>query len=556
MEIFVQGKGKETLDKRHYVSAGGEGSIYTKNGIAYKIYLKPSHMIPDTKIRELSVLTDPNIIKPESIILDASNKKIGYTMRYVTNTVSLCQIFTKAFKDRNSIKPKNVLGLVNKLRDGIEHCHSKNILIVDLNELNFLVNGDKFDTVYFIDVDSYQTPSYPATAIMDSIRDRHASKWTKETDWFSFGIIAFQMFIGMHPFKGKHATLKTLDDRMYANMSVFDPAVGLPPTAASLKSIPESYRDWFKMIFGSNMRSRPPFDSIVVIAPTTVKTITGTDRFMIQVNMDFAEDVVYYGGVNAVLTTGGLYINNKLDTKVASYAHVVTTPKLNHTVTAIVKDRFLSLYDASTGIDIECSIKAEQLMTYGKRLYVKQEDNIFEIEFLELNQNKITAAMTVVCNILPNATRVFDGVVIQDLLGAKFASIFPESKNHYQVKIPQLNDYRIMDAKYENNVLVVIGEKKGKYDQFIIKFDKDDFSEYNLIATYGVTYSGINFTVLDNGICVMINPDGEVELFHNRKDSLDVKLIKDTTLADGKLFHEGNTTLLARGNTIYSIKLK
>lgn len=58
--------------------------------------------------------------------------------------------------------------------------------MVDLNELNVLV-GSSFVEPFMIETDSYQTPSYRATAIMDSIRDRlvPTGQFALLTDWFS-----------------------------------------------------------------------------------------------------------------------------------------------------------------------------------------------------------------------------------------------------------------------------------------------------------------------------------------------------------------------------------
>ena len=58
---------------------------------------------------------------------------------------------------------------------------------------------------------------------MDSVRDRHAAGWNEGTDWFSFALVSFQMFVGIHPYKGKHPALKTLDERMAQNVSVLHP---------------------------------------------------------------------------------------------------------------------------------------------------------------------------------------------------------------------------------------------------------------------------------------------------------------------------------------------
>src|SRR5689334_17131350 len=181
MEVIVPGRGRVTLNKNEFKAAGGEGAVYVKGGIAYKLYGQMDHdgrftpappkMIPPGKMQELSAISEPYIIKPETPVLDATGTPFGYTMRALPDAVALCQLFPKAFRDRHHLTPDHMLKLVQRLRAGVAHIHSKGILLVDLNEMNFLVDT-AFATVYFIDVDRYQTAHYTATAIMPSIRDK------------------------------------------------------------------------------------------------------------------------------------------------------------------------------------------------------------------------------------------------------------------------------------------------------------------------------------------------------------------------------------------------
>jgi serine/threonine protein kinase len=389
MNIIIKGKGSETLEKRNYLSSGGEGSIYVKDKTAYKIYIDKHKVIPENKIKELSVLTSPNIIKPERLILDKNNNAIGYTMKYIKDTIALCQIFTKAFKLRNNIQTKDIVALVTQFRDTVKHCHDNNILIVDLNELNFLMDSTKFKNIYFIDVDSYQTPLYSATALMESIRDRHATKWSTYTDWFSFGIITFQMFTGIHPYKGKHAKYSTLDERMQNNISVFNKNVGIPLTTLPFTDIPEMFKNWYEAIFEKGVRIDPPFGDIfakIIVAKIT--TINNTDSFIFTKIKTFTEDIVQYINSEQVITTKGFYIQNKCDEKVASYCQVCLTPQLQHTITAIIKDQQLNLYDVNNGINIKVDMLAEKIMSYDNRLYLKLKDHIYELNFMEKFFNK------------------------------------------------------------------------------------------------------------------------------------------------------------------------
>src|SRR5690606_8371250 len=92
-----------TLTKSNFLGSGGEGDVYIKNGNAYKIYDNSARMIPQGKLIELSDIKNDYVIRPQEYLIDTNNKIVGYSMRYVTDTISLCQTFTKAFRNRNSI---------------------------------------------------------------------------------------------------------------------------------------------------------------------------------------------------------------------------------------------------------------------------------------------------------------------------------------------------------------------------------------------------------------------------------------------------------------------
>ena len=255
MKVFIKNKGHCTLAKSEYLASGGEGDIYCKGNSIFKIYIDPNKMIPEGKINELSVLSFNNIIKPEDILLNDKNIQIGYTMQYVKDTYALCQLFPKSFRDRNSVSNQTVLNLVRRLQETIQHIHSHKILVVDVNELNFLIAKD-FTEIYAIDVDSWQTPHFKATAIMDNIRDRQVknNNFTENSDWFSFGILAFNMFVGIHPYKGTSKLYKTMDERMDHNISVLNKDVSVPKIFANFDIIPEVYKNWFSAVFDGGKR--------------------------------------------------------------------------------------------------------------------------------------------------------------------------------------------------------------------------------------------------------------------------------------------------------------
>jgi len=111
---FVQGKGEVRLGKTEFKAQGGEGAVYVKGSSAYKIYADPSRCITQAKIDELSVLVQPNVIRPLELVLDGRNRPVGYSMRYVGKADPLCRFFPKAFRQRNNITPDVTLRLVRQ----------------------------------------------------------------------------------------------------------------------------------------------------------------------------------------------------------------------------------------------------------------------------------------------------------------------------------------------------------------------------------------------------------------------------------------------------------
>ena len=159
------------LNDSNFRAKGGEGSIYIVGDTVCKV-CEPGAMIPNGKFRELAVLDHPRIIRPDDILLDSKKKPVGYTMRLVPgNAVPLAQILTKTYQQREGVSPQYKLDLVMKIADALRFIHQHpGYLQVDGNELNYMVTSDHTE-VYFIDVNSFETPSHPADAIMASIRD-------------------------------------------------------------------------------------------------------------------------------------------------------------------------------------------------------------------------------------------------------------------------------------------------------------------------------------------------------------------------------------------------
>lgn len=572
MKVTVAGKGNEVnLTKNHFVAKGGEGSIYIVGRTVYKICEK-GHMIPEGKFRELDVLTHPKIIKPKHILLNSRQKPVGYTMKAVPkNPMPLAKILTKSYRERNNI-PLDTMGrLILQARGGIVHIHEKDCLQVDGNEMNYMVTDDCQD-IYFIDVNSFETPNYPAEALMLSVRDWHVEKrngryiWTEESDWFSFAVISFYMWTGLHPYKGRHPQFsdpKTMmTDMMKANISVLNSETKFPKAAAyPFDVIPNIWMQWYTAVLEEGKRVAPPLDfeaKIVFVAK--VKEIAGSNNFAIEELFQFGSDLVGFyslGQEEVVVTKDDLSVNRQTKGKPASSLRVGFTPVHRTPVSAHIENDLVQLTNLKSGEKIAFTGGGDDLMSCEGRLYARADQRIYEITFIEPKGGNIVAAPKVVTDVQPNVTQLFQGVAVQYLFDGYFVSVFPESGFSHQFHIKELEGYRVLDAKYEGGVLMIVGVKNGQYDRFTLRF-KEDWSEYEIsFKVEDINFTGINFTVLDNGLCVVLTEEEKIEIFSSRQGSQSVKSIDDPVIeSDMRLCHSGSQVMFAQGAKLYKMSMK
>jgi hypothetical protein len=139
--------------------------------------------------------------------------------------------------------------------------------------------------------------------------------------------------------------------------------------------------------------------------------------------------------------------------------------------------------------------------------------------------------------------------------GTYYVEIFPHPMDHRQLKVPELNGYKIVDAKCEANVLMVVAGKNGKYDRLIFRFT-DTWDSYDLRVVEDVSHVDINFTVLENGVVLCLTEEEKLEMFAAKSGSPAIKVIEDPVLkGDMRLCH-AKKALLAQGGRMFSFSLR
>jgi hypothetical protein len=563
MKYNVQGKGTVTLVGTDFMASGGEAQIFKKGGTIYKIYHKPSEMIPDGKIQELQAITKKNVLIPKEVITDSKGTRVGFTMDYIVNILPLCKLFTNTYIEQNDVSNDTIIELVKVMQETIQAIHAASCIQVDGNELNYLVDEKTHKNCYFIDVNSYQTKSYPATVIMPSIRDWTTNVFNELTDWYSFATIACQLFIGIHPYKGKHPDFKKFDieSRMKAHVSVFNKQVQLPKSVRDFSRIPSHYMDWFIDVLEKGKRVMPPSTVGSVDAKVTYTIVVSTDNFDIKEIEEFDDVVLHHSNINSIpltRTKKSVYIGSNAY-RVNKSVYLVNTHKKSIPVLVDIKDGNIAVKSLSNHFDIKvgATIQAEELMVVNNTVYARNGGNFLETYFLE-NTTSATLVVKNIWSIHENSSVFFKNLIVQDLLGSKYISIpIPNVKDSvfHNIRCAVLDNYKILDAKYEGGICVlsVSHIKDNAYGLIVITDIKDVENSNRFIATDD--YNAVNFVALDNGIVLLLYED-TLEIFSAAKASK-VKMIKDKQLStDMMLCKRGAAVRFFTDKKLYSIAMK
>ena len=552
-------KGIITLTNKEYKAAGGFGAVFCLGDTAYKIYHEPKNMIPEAKIQELSELDRADILSPIEPLYDVDTKNpIGFTMKYVDGVEFLCQIFTKTFRENKHLSSTNVADLVLNMQKTLRYIHKKGFLVIDYNEMNFLLSGD-LKTVYHIDVDAWQTRNFKGSALMDSVRDRLVKKnqFTDLSDWFSWAVVTFQMYIGIHPYKGFHFDYKPKQwmKRMDDGVSVFDPrAKPLPDICQPYSVIPKKHLEWYKEVFLNNGRSVPPLPDEVIIMAAIARTIKSKGDFIVKEIFDVNEPIrnIYFLNKNRyVVTLKAIY--NRQKNKVVKFPKPLKSTVVGmcdvfgeDPLVVYLKNRKAEFFDLNNRS--VSFINADDIMGYNGMIYTVNNGELIENFFERLG--KVIHQTKMTCNI-SNSYKVYRGVVIQDdFRKIRLAIPFAQGKC-INIHVQELDGQRIIDAGYDKGICIITTEEQGKYLRYTICFDKDH-SNYTVKQEDMINYSPVNFTVLPNGLCLSICDD-KLSLFKNNKGSKELSdLPFDVSM---RLYHEYMQVLFVDDRRLYSLSM-
>jgi hypothetical protein len=558
MQIQVQGQGTVTLTEQDFAGEGGEGRIYARGDWVYKLYFDPARMIPVAKIRELAVLDRPNIIRPENVLLDTGGCPIGFRMRRVERAVPLARLFNSEFRTRYGIGPDSTLRLVEALRMAIQFVHDRGCLIVDGNEMNYLVAETGFTEPYLIDVDSYQTPGFPATAILDAIRDWHSPDFTTLSDWFSFAVVVCQLFIGIHPYRGRHPDFgkNDLEGRMKANVSIFHRGVILPPAVRNFGLIPATYRDWFITLFEQGVREPPPPLAGPMPAVMPAPIVASMDHLAMTLLECFPETIVRVqttAGHRLIFNRHALHLDSEVFALPGPEADVVFTPRTGTPLLLWQEDSQLRIRHLRTGALLPGTFRTERFMVVDNTIYVLHQGAFMALRLHELG-GRCLVAPGPVWNVLPQATVMLQNLLCQNVLGKAHLLIPFESERCQVIAVPELDGCRIVDGRWDGGIAVIIAYRQGHFDRFTFRFNVSH-TRYRVRIESNVDTPAINFIALDSGGVVALHGEA-LEFFSRQPEQETIKVIREAVLAKTALTlaKEGGRILGFVGERIYGLE--
>jgi hypothetical protein len=527
LKVTLEGRGTLVLRPGDHIATGGEGSVYRAGDMVVKVYTDPVRMRRDDmagKIKLLSGMTHPFVVAPQGLVLGQGGEPLGYYMPFVSGE-PLTRVFTNDFRTREGFGDRETRQLVDRMRETVRFAHEKQATLVDANELNWLVKsgGRNGPEPRVIDVDSWAIGRWPANVIMPSIRDWQSKGFDERTDWFAWGVVTFQVFSGIHPYKGSLDGFKRgdLEGRMRAKASVFMPGIGLNQAVRDFSSIPGPLLNWYEAAFQGSERSEPP-SPFQTGAPTArlapVRRVVATASGMLVYDKLYdgtSDPAIRVFSCGVVMTGQGRLIDlstkREIGRPVSRDGEVIRVE--GGWLKADWKQQgggFSFVSNAYSETDLSVQATLYRVVRSGNRMFAVTDTGLTELVVRLFGKPVLSLGRT--WGVMRHALQWFDGIGVQDALGAMYLVAPFGKESCAYVRVPELDGLKPIAAKAGHRFAAVIAaDASGTYRKFEFAFD----SEYRSYTLWqGVTDDpDLNVAILPKGVCATIVDDGELTIF-------------------------------------------
>jgi hypothetical protein len=241
-----------------------------------------------------------------------------------------------------------------------------------------------------------------------------------------------------------------------------------------------------------------------------------------------------------VLTKNHIYYNKQRFSRPNTKIEILFTHNNADPISVYCENNELKTYNYKTGVQTKTIVRFSHIATCKGRLFGLQGSTIAEITL-----NGKLVSFKPVGNVLdmPNAVKVFPGVIIQNMLGRFYATPLDTCNS---MPLDMLRDYKIIDAKYKNEFFVIIAHKDGKYDRFVI--NKDGHVRFE-----DITPSGINMNVSEAGILVLINEEDKIEM---ARGVMNIKVAEDNLIDNSFRLFSCDFMAVIRGHQVFQLSTK
>ncbi len=570
--VILIGRGPVTLRDDRYLGAGGEGAAYqVGSDTVVKLFKDPYKMLSEDmagKIDLLSAIKHPWIASPQGIVTDGRNRPIGYYMPLAKGG-ALPLFFTNDHRQQVGFTDKDASELVERMRQVVQVAHDHQAVMVDANEYGWLVTHTAHDKPepHVVDVDSWQVGRWKASVIMLSIRDYHTQGFTELSDWFSWAVVTFQLYSGLHPYKGSLDGYARNDftARMKANASVFAPGVRFNSAVRDFNCIPPKLLGWYERTFQNGERSvaPSPFDTSVAVAPkiqilrATTNQVSGLLVFDRLYQAPPADPIirVFECGVALLKSLRLVNLETKLKIGEAETADCeVVRVSSGWLIAERINSHIKSWYADTQGkrTDLSLVLAATGFVRFRDRLFVVTERGLTELSLKMFGKPVLTVGQT--WQAVMSAVQFFEGCGIQDALGATYLLLPHGDDMLSYTRMRELDGLKVVNARAaEGFVTIIAADNQGSLSKIEITFPRD-YESYQIWST-DVDTVELNVVTLPHGVCATTKQDGELVVFVPRNGMVN-KFQDKTILVAEKLASWANKVVLIRNGDLWHVSVK
>ena len=550
-KVFHRGKGVQ-LTEAEFIASGGEGSVYRlSKSLVAKLPHKPKAWRANggaEKIKKLSHFSHRRAATPKELVFaDAQSRKpVGFAVPFVHGE-AMARFFASSFWKKTGFAFKDAEYVAGELRDLYEAVHARGWLLVDPNEYNVLLTPRAPFAPTVIDTDSwYLGGSTQQLVQMPSVIDYRYRKLGKESDWYVWAVTTFQLFAGIHPFRGTAPGFKKGDFRARAEqgVSVFRPEVKVPAAVRPIEKIPDKLREWYEAVFEQGLRSPPPEvfgKAAPLVAPTLRRVVSGGGTISFE---KIAEGVLRW------YPAGWYMVGQELISLAGKERIAVSVPPeilwREKEGLVLVADKQLTL--SAQGRQLTVQLPEGKPLLLGEHGYVVDaQGRLLKLSPVVLGE-KLFVKQAHVLSVPPEATRFFDGVGVAEVFGKRFVFNTFGSRLPVSRRVPELDGLRIVAARGFVHGAAFLVAHVGGFERVLV-WEQG----VRRVLRHFVPVPELSIAEHPKGFLLEVRNDGELLLWDPRSGS-ERRLRHPSVVVGMELFVSGGVTYAFHDGTLFRVK--